>query len=145
MQQKWVLLQSVKGELSAGWSLVLPSALRKPAQYYLETRSRSNVNGALSILRHKCDKTCFSVRPHDFLHPSPINSALYVVVMFVLVCLRRFLWQILLLTYTSYKLDAHIDLSRLRSISGWFLNFKSLFSNSLPSANLNKFSEYCIN
>ena len=111
MQQKWVLLQSVKGELSAGWSLVLPSALRKPAQYYLETRSRSNVNGALSILRHKCDKTCFSVRPHDFLHPSPINSALYVVVMFLLVCLCRFLWHIILLTYMSYKLVAHFDLS----------------------------------
>ena len=34
--------------------------------------------------------------------------------------------------------------SILRSISGWFLNFKSLFSNSVPPLNLNKFSEYCI-
>ena len=39
--------------------------------------------------------------------------------MFVLVSLCRFLWQIILLTYsdTSYKLVAHFDLSRLRSVS----------------------------
>ena len=95
-------------------------------------------------LRHKCDKTHFSVRHHDFLHPSQINSALYVVIMFVLVCLCRILWQIILLTYTSYKLVAHFDLSRLRSISGWFLNFKSLFSNSAPPLK-KKIREYCIN
>ena len=59
----------------------------------------------------KCVKTHFSVRPRDFLHPSPINSALYVVIMFVLVCLCRFLWQIILLTYTSHELIAHFDLS----------------------------------
>ena len=61
--------------------------------------------------RHKCDKTQFSVRPRDFLHPSPVNSALYVVIMFVLVCLCRFLRQIILLTYMSYELVAHFDLS----------------------------------
>ena len=53
-----------------------------------------------------------------YLNPSPINSALYVVIVFVLVCLCRFLWQIILLTYTSYKSVAHFDLSWLRSISG---------------------------
>ena len=31
--------------------------------------------------------------------------------MFVLVCLCRFLWQIILLTYMSYELVAHFDLS----------------------------------
>ena len=31
--------------------------------------------------------------------------------MFVLVCLCRFLWQILLFTYMSYELVAHFDLS----------------------------------
>ena len=49
--------------------------------------------------------------PRDFLHPSPINSALYIVIMFVLVCLCRFLWQIILLAYMSYELAAHFDLS----------------------------------
>ena len=63
----------------------------------------------ISILEDKCDKT--QVRPRDFLHPPPINSALYVVTMFVLVCLCRFLWQIILLTYMSYELVAHFDLS----------------------------------
>ena len=61
--------------------------------------------------RRKCDKTHFSVRPRDFLHLSPINSALYVVIMFVLVCLCRSLWQIILFTYMSYELVAHFDLS----------------------------------
>ena len=42
---------------------------------------------------------------------SPINSALCVVIMFVLVCLCRFLWQIIVLTYMSYELVAHFDLS----------------------------------
>ena len=65
--------------------------------------------------------------------------------MFVLVCLCRFFGQMILLTYRRYKLVAHFDLFWLRSISGWFLNFKSLFSSSLPSLNLNKFSEHCIN
>ena len=63
----------------------------------------------ISILKDKCDKTHFSVRPHEFLHPSPISSALYVVIMFVLVCLCIFLWQIIMLTYISYKLVAHFD------------------------------------
>ena len=34
-----------------------------------------------------------TVGPHDFLHPSPIKSALYIVIIF------GFLWQIILLTY----------------------------------------------
>ena len=92
--------------------------------------------------RHKCYKTHFSVRPHDFLHPSPVNSALYVVIIFVLVCLCRFLCQIILLTYMIYKLVAHFDLS-LDLFQGDF--WISLFSNSLPPLNLNKFSEYCNN
>ena len=58
-----------------------------------------------------CDKTHSSVRPRDFLHPSPVNSALYVVIMFALACLCRLLWQIILLTYMSYELVAHFDLS----------------------------------
>ena len=95
-------------------------------------------------LRHKCDKTHFSVRPCVFLHPSPVNSALYVVIMFVLVCLCKSLWQFILLTYMSYQLVAHFDLY-LDLFLGDFWNFKSLFSDSLPPLNLNKFSEYCIN
>ena len=31
--------------------------------------------------------------------------------LFVFVCLCRFLWQIILLTYMSYELVAHFDLS----------------------------------
>ena len=72
--------------------------------------------------RHKCDKTYFSVRPHDFLHPSPIKSALYVVIMFVLVCLCRFLWQIILLTYMSYELVAHFDLSLYLFLGGFWIS-----------------------
>ena len=66
---------------------------------------------SVSILKDKFDETHFSVRPRDFLHPSLINYALYVVIILVLVCLCRFLWQIVLLTYTSYELVAHFDLS----------------------------------
>ena len=67
-----------------------------------------------TLLAHKhterqSDKTHFSVRPRDFLHPSPINSALYVVIMLVLVCLCRFLWHIILLTYMSYELVVSFD------------------------------------
>ena len=100
----------------------------------------------LSILKDKCDKTHFSVRPRDFLHPSPLNSALYVVIMFVLVCLCRFL-SVADYSYTSYELVAHFDLSldlflgdsvRLNQI-------KSLFSNSVAPLNLNKVSKYYIN
>ena len=64
--------------------------------------------------------------------------------MFVLVCLYRFLWQIILLTYTSYELVAHFDLS-LDLFLGDFWISSHLFSNSVPPLNLNKFSEYCIN
>ena len=67
--------------------------------------------------------------------------ALYIVIMFVLVCLCRFLWQIIPLTYMSYELVAHFDLS----LDLFLGDFKSLFSNSVPHLNLNKFSEYCIN
>ena len=147
LQQKWVLLQSVKGEFSVHDQLFcrhqhrgsLHSVTRK---LDLDQTSMAHKH----TKRHKCDKTHFSVRPRDFLHQSPIHSALYAVIMFVLLCLCRFIWQIILFTYMSYELVAHFD-SILRSISGWFLNFKSLFSNSLPSQNLNmnKFSEYCIN
>ena len=57
------------------------------------------------------DKTHFSVRPHDFSHASPIKFASYVVFMFVLVCLFRFLWEIILLSYMTYMLVTHFDLS----------------------------------
>ena len=60
---------------------------------------------------HKYDKSHFSVRHHDFLHSSPITYALYVVIMFVFVCLCRFIWQNILLTSMSYELVAHFDLS----------------------------------
>ena len=112
MNKKWVLLQSVKGELSIHYQMFCRHQHWGSLHGYSETRSRSNVNGAFKhTKRHSYDKTHFSVRPHDCLHLSPINSALYVVIMFVLVCLRRFLWQIILLTYTSYKLVVHFDLS----------------------------------
>ena len=76
---------------------------------YSETRFRSNACGILKDTN--VIKTHFSVGPYDCLHPSPINSALYVIIMFVLVCLCRFLWKIILLTYMTYKLVAHFDLS----------------------------------
>ena len=115
---------------------------------YSETRFRSNASGILkdtSVI-----KTHFSVGPYDFLHPFPINSALYVVIMFVLVCLCRFLWKIILLTYMTYKLVAHFDLSLHTLIYPYIYfrvisEFQSLFSNSLPPLNLNRFCEYCIN
>ena len=112
LQQKWVLLQSVKDELSVRYQLFcrhqhwgsLHSVTRKlDLDQTLMARKHTE--------RHKCDKTHFSVRPRDFLRLSPINSALYVVIMFVLVCFCRFLWQIILLTYMSYKLAAHFDLA----------------------------------
>ena len=56
--------------------------------------------------------------------------------------------QISLADYSAYLHELRVSctlLSIIRSISGWFLNFKSLFPNSLPPLNLNKFSEYCIN
>ena len=46
----------------------------------------------------QCDKTHVTVRPRDFLDPSPVNVSFYVFIVFVLVCLCRFLRQILLLT-----------------------------------------------
>ena len=128
LQQKWVLLQSVKGEISVQDQLFCWESLHC-------VTGKLDLHQTSVVHKHterQCDKTHFSVRPPDFLHPSPINSALYVVIMFVLVCLCRFLWQIILLTY-------------MRSISGWFLNFRSLFSKSKPPLNLDKFSEYCIN
>ena len=131
LQQTWVLLVCIRWVFSTRWIVLPTSAPRKPARCYSETRSRS---------KDKCDKTHFSVRPRDFLHPSPINSALYVVIMLVLVCLCRCLWQIILLTYMSYELVAHFDLSL-----DLFLGDFWIFFNSLPPLNLNKFSEYCIN
>ena len=132
LQQKLVLLQSVKGELSVHYQLFCPhqhwGSLHSVTQKLdLDITSVAHKH----TQSHKYDKTHFSIRPHDFLHPSPINSALYVVIMFVLVCLCRFLWLICLLTQVT-SLVAHFGQSQLGSISGWFLNFKSLFSNSLP-------------
>ena len=47
--------------------------------------------------------------------------------MFVLVCLCKFLWQIILLTYLSYELVAHFNLS-LELFLGdfWILRHYSL-------------------
>ena len=58
------------------------------------------------------------------------------------------LMQISLADYSAYLHELRVSCtlwSILRSVSGWFLNFKSLFSNSVPPLNLSKFSEYCIN
>ena len=38
----------------------------------------------------QCDKTHVTVRPRDFLDPSPVNVSFYVFIVFVLVCLCRF-------------------------------------------------------
>ena len=139
---KWVLLQSVKIEISVHDQLFCRH--QHWGSLHCVTRKLDPVQRQqrISVLKDKCDKTHFSVRPRDVLHPSPVNSALCVVIMFVLVCLCRFLWQVILLTYMSYELVAWCI---LRSISGWFPNFKSLFSNSVLPLNLNNFSEYCIN
>ena len=97
LQQKWALLQSVKSQYRINCFAHI-SALRKLAQCYWETRSGSNVNSAQAYWNLKdtnVTKLTFPVRPHDLLHPSPINSALCVVIMFVLVCLCRFLCQII--------------------------------------------------
>ena len=112
LQKKWVLLQSVKGEFSVHDQLFcrhqhrgsLHSVTRK---LDLDQTSMAHKH----TKRHKCDKTHFSVRPRDFLHQSPIHSALYVVIIFVFVGSCRFLWQIIQLTYMSYELVAHFDLS----------------------------------
>ena len=95
LQQKWVLLQSVKGQYRINCFAYI-SALRKLAQRYWETISNVNSAQAYWNLKDKnVTKLTFPVRPHDLLHPSPINSALCVVIMFVLVCLCRFLWRII--------------------------------------------------
>ena len=62
--------------------------------------------------RHKCDKTHFSVRPPDFLHLSPINSALLLYVVTDYVCFGL-LTQISLADYSAYlhELVADFDLS----------------------------------
>ena len=106
--KKWVLLQSVEGELSVHdqlfrWHQHWGSLHGVTRKLDLDQTSMAHTE------RHKCDKTHFSVRPHDFLHPSAVNSASNVVIMFVLVCLCRFIWQIILLTYMSYKLVANFD------------------------------------
>ena len=66
-----------------------------------------------------------------FLHQSSINSALYVVIVFVLACLCKFVWQIILLKSdnydysayecaTSYKLVAHFASPGLDLFQGDF-------------------------
>ena len=58
------------------------------------------------------------------------------------------LMQISLADYSAYLHELWVSCTLryiLTSISGWFLNFKTLFSNSAPLLNLNQFSEYCIN
>ena len=49
--------------------------------------------------------------------------------------------QIFLADYSAYLHELQVSCtlwSILRSISGWFMNFKSLFSKSVPPLNLNK-------
>ena len=112
LQQKWVLLQPIKGEIAVHDQLFcrhqhwgsLHGVTRK---LDLDQTSMAHKHTERQIWWN----SFFLVRPCDFLHPSPINATLYVVIMFVLVCLCRFLWQIILLTYMSYELVAHFDLS----------------------------------
>ena len=109
LQQKWVLLQSITGE----FSIHDQSFCRHQHRWSLHGVTRKLDLDQTSMAhkhtkRHKCDKTHFSVRPRDLLHLSQINSELYVAVMFVWVCLCRFLWQIILLTYMSYELVVHL-------------------------------------
>ena len=137
LQQKWVLLQSVNGELSVHdqlfcrhqhwWSL------------YSVTRKLDLDQTAMAhkhTQRHNwCDTTRFSVRLF-----TPISNKFCIISYTLLLCLWRFLC---LLTWVAQ--DSCTLWSILRSIWGWFLNFKSLFSNSLPLVILTKFSEYSIN
>ena len=66
----------------------------------------------------------------------------------LLLCLFGLLMQISLADYSAYLHELRVRCtlwSIIRSISGWFLNSKSLFSNSVPPLNVNKFIENCIN
>ena len=149
VQEKWVLLQSVKGELSEHDQLFCR---------HQHWRSLHGVTRKLDLdqtsmahkrtERHKCYKTQFSVRPHDLLHPSPNKFCIiccHYVSFGLLMQSFGLLMQISLADYSAYLTELQVSCilwSILRSISGCFLNFKSLFSNSLPPLNLNKFSEY---
>ena len=108
LQQKWVLLQSVNGELSVHDQLFCRH--QHWGGLHGVTRKLDLDQTAMThkhTERHNwCDTTHFSVRPRDFLPPSPINSALYVVIMFVWICLCRFFCL-----HELHKLVAHFDLS----------------------------------
>jgi len=94
------LLLATRPSLIKSWTYEI-LCVHKVIYMYIQTRNPHRK------YKHNDNKTTWllllvvgtTVRPHDFLRPSPIRSALYVVIMFVLVCLCRFLWQIILLTY----------------------------------------------
>ena len=94
--------------------------------------------------RHKCDKnSLFNQASWLF---TPISLKFYIICCYY-VCFGL-LMRISLADYSAYLHELRVSCtlrSILRSISGWSLNFKSLFSTSLPPLNLNKFNEYCIN
>ena len=62
--------------------------------------------------RNKRDKTHFSVRPHDFLHLSPTNSALYVLLCLFWSAYADFSCRLsYLLAWVTTELVAHFDLA----------------------------------
>ena len=77
---------------------------------------------------------------------TPISNKLCIIYCYY-VCFGL-LMPISLADYSAYLHELQVSCtlwSLIRSISGWFLNFKSIFSNCLPPLNLNKFSGYCFN
>ena len=121
-------------------SNILPSsALRKPARSYSQSRSRSHKHTE----RQMWENSLFSQASWHF---TPISSKFCIICCYY-VCFGL-LMQISLADYSAYLHELRVRCtlwSIIRSISGWFLNSKSLFSNSVPPLNVNKFIENCIN
>ena len=143
ISNEWVLLQSVKGELSVHGQLFC----------------RRQHWGSLHVVTRKLDLDQTSMaRKHterQIWENSLFNQASWLFTpisnKFCIICCYYvcfgLLMQISLADYSAYLHELRVSCtlwSILRSISGWFLNFKSLFSDSVPPLNLNKFSEYCI-
>ena len=146
LQQKWLFLQSVKGEISV----------------HNELFCRHQHWGSLHCFIRKLDLAQTSMAHKHILKDSwktnviklTFQSGLvtfytikFCIICFYYVCFGL-LMRISLAGYSAYLHELRVSCtlwSVLRSISGWFLNFKPFFSNSVTPLNLNKFCEYCIN
>ena len=138
------LLQSVKGEFSVH------------DQLFCRLQHRGSLHGVTRKLdldqtstahkhteRQMWENSLFSQASWHF---TPISSKFCIICCYY-VCFGL-LMQISLANYSAYLHELRVRCtlwSIIRSISGWFLNSKSLLSNNVPPLNLNEFIENCIN